>query len=240
MQGTSGAPTFAARACAWGGTLLFVASLSYFLFSYAVTFGETASVSASAGRSLAIDVLLFTAFAVHHSVFARLRVRTWIAHVVPAVLERSVYVWVASALFIAVCAWWQPVAGVAWSVAGPTRWLLVGAQAAGVWLILRSAAMIDILELSGVRQLSPPSHTAPVFKTSGPYGWIRHPIYAGWFLLVFCPPLMTMTRLVFAVVSCAYLLIAIPLEERTLVAGTGDAYPAYQRQVRWRLVPGLY
>ena len=239
MQGTSGAPTNAVRACAWGGTLLFVASLSYFVYAYLVQFGEATPANTNALRAVAIDVLLFTMFALHHSVFARERVRAWIARVVPAVLERSLYVWVASALFIAVCAWWQPVPGIAWSVAGPARWLLVGTQATGVWLILHSAAMIDILELSGVRQLSPHPHTAPVFKTSGPYGWIRHPIYAGWFLLVFCVPLMTMTRLVFAVISSAYLLIAIPLEERTLAAA-GDAYRAYMRQVRWKLLPRVY
>ena len=239
MHGTSGAPSLAARACAWGGSALFFASLSYFLYAYAVTFGETASSAAAAPRAVAIDLSLFSAFALHHSIFARERVRLWVARHVPPILERSLYVWIASALFLAVCGLWQPVPGIAWMVAGPLRWLFVAAQAAGIWLILQSVAMIDILELSGVRQLSPP-HAAAVFKTSGPYGWIRHPIYAGWFLLVFCAPLMTMTRLVFAVVSSGYLLIAIPFEERSLAATTGDAYRRYLQQVRWRLIPGLY
>jgi methanethiol S-methyltransferase len=238
MQGTSGAPSLAARACAWGGTLLFVASLSFFLFAYAVTFAETPPPGA-AGVPVATNVLLFTLFAVHHSVFARARVRALVARVVPPELERSMYVWVASALFIAVCALWQPVPGVAWNVGGIARWLLVGVQCASVWLILRSAAALDILELSGVRQLSPtPRHTE--FRTSGPYGWIRHPIYAGWILLVFCAPAMTMTRFVFALISSAYLLVAIPLEERSMLASAGDAYASYMQRVRWRLVPGGY
>jgi protein-S-isoprenylcysteine O-methyltransferase Ste14 len=239
MQDSSGAPSLAARACAWGGTLLFFVSLSYFLYAYVVTFGETAVPRTDAGRAATVDVVLFTAFALHHSVFARERVRAQVARFVPPRLERSVYVWIASALFIAVCALWQPVPGVAWSVTGPFRWALAGFQAVGVWLTLRSAAIIDILELSGVRQLAPRPH-ANDFKTSGPYGWMRHPIYTGWFLLVFCIPVMTMTRLVFAIISTTYLLIAIPFEERTLLAVSNGAYERYARQVRWKLIPGLY
>ena len=45
---------------------------------------------------------------------------------------------------------------------------------------------------------------------------------------------------VFAVVSSAYLLIAIPFEERSLRATTGGAYERYMQQVRWKLVPGVY
>jgi len=239
MQGTSGAPPLAARACAWGGTLLFVASLSYFLYAYVVTFGETPSSGTPGAGAVAFNVFLFTAFALHHSVFARERIRTRVARVVPPALERSVYVWIASVLFLFVCALWQPVPGIAWIATGPLRWLLVALQAAGIWLILRSAFMLDVLELSGVRQLSSTPRAA-VFKTSGPYGWIRHPIYAGWFLLVLCAPGMTMTRLVFAAVSSAYLLVAIPFEERSLLATAGNAYREYVQQVRWKLIPGLY
>lgn len=237
MRATSGAPPLAAQACAWGGTLVFVTSLSYFLYAYVVTYDEMSS-SGGAGAAAA-NVLLFTAFALHHSVFARERVRAQVARIVPPTLERALYVWVASLLFVVVCALWQPLAGVAWSVAGPLRWVLVALQAAAVWLILQSAAMLDILELSGVRQLSP-APRAVVFKTSGPYGWMRHPIYTGWILFVFCAPTMTMTRLAFAVVSSAYLLIAIPFEERSMRATSAGGYERYSHRVRWKLIPGLY
>ena len=42
---------------------------------------------------------------------------------------------------------------------------------------------------------------------------------------------MTMTRLVFALVSCVYLFIAIPLEERSMCAAAGP-YARYVAQVR--------
>jgi len=59
-------------------------------------------------------------------------------------------------------------------------------------------------------------------------------------LLVFAAPRMTMTRLTFAVLSTAYLAIAIPFEERALVRVFGAEYREYQRRVRWRMIPGAY
>ncbi len=239
MQTAGGAVSASARVWAWAGTLAFFGSIGYFLFSFGVRFGRPGPADAPRAPAIAIDVILFTIFALHHSVFARERVRARIARLGPPGLERSFYVWVASLLFVAVCALWQPVAGVAWSATGPVRLLFVGLQAAGLWLALHSAAMIDVLELSGVRQLTPRAHVVE-FKTTGPYGWMRHPIYTGWILMVFCAPTMTMTRLVFAAVSSVYLLVAIPFEERSLLLSSGGAYERYTRLVKWKLVPGVY
>ncbi len=241
---------------AWAGAALFAGSLSYFLFTYAVTFREIVA-GALTPRAIAVDVALFTVFALHHSVFARQRVRDWIARTLSPRLERSVYVWIASLMLIAVCALWQPVPGAAWRIQGPAAWLLPVAQIAGAWLTLRSAAVIDIWDLAGVRQAGGPDRLRHghgeagqsaggaaagriEFKTEGPYGWVRHPIYLGWLLLVFPVATMTMTRLLFAVVSSAYIVVAIPFEERSLRRASGGSYTDYMRQVRWKLIPGLY
>ena len=218
------------------GALAFFFSLAYFLFSYVTTFGEPAADDGIA-TALTWNVVLFTIFALHHSVFARERVRAAIASVLPQPLERSFYVWVASIMFIAVCALWRPVPGVAWRVDGPLVWGLRAVQAAGVWLTLRSAVVLDIRDLAGLRAAG---GGAIEFRTSGPYGWVRHPIYTGWFLMVFAASPMTMTRLVFAVVSCAYLIVAIPFEERSMINAAAGAYERYRKQVPWRLVPRIY
>lgn len=223
-----------ARLFSWTGALLFVLSLAYFLVSYLTTFGVVPR-DGGASPAVAWNLGLFTAFALHHSICARTPIRHWVTRLVAPDLERSLYVWIASLLFLVVCAGWRPVPGVAWSADGVVLWLLRGVQAAALWLILRSAAIVDIWELAGLRPLRPPA-----FTTTGPYGWVRHPIYAGWFLFVFAASPMTMTRLVFAIVSGAYLLIAIPFEERTMRAASEGAYDRYGSQVRWRLVPGVY
>jgi protein-S-isoprenylcysteine O-methyltransferase Ste14 len=236
VRAHAAALTPAALLFTWLGALIFFLSLAYFLFSYVTTFGETAPARAAA-PAITWNVALFTVFALHHSVFARERVRTAIARALPQPLERSFYVWVASIMFIAVCALWQPVPGIAWQIDGALAWMLRAVQAAGVWLTLHSAIALDIRDLAGLRA----ARRGPIeFRTTGPYGWVRHPIYTGWFLMVFAASPMTMTRLVFAIVSCGYLIVAIPLEERSMINAEPNAYERYRRQVPWRLVPRIY
>jgi protein-S-isoprenylcysteine O-methyltransferase Ste14 len=228
----------ASRLVVWMGALLFVTSLIYCFVAYETAMKEPAE-STDLMWPAAVNVLLFSAFALHHSVFARERVREWVRRLVPGGLERSAYVWIASLLFIAVCAWWQPVPGTAWRVTGGAAWLLRAVQIAGVLFTARSAAALDVFELAGVRQAETRSETTE-FKTSGPYGWVRHPIYSGWFVMILAEPTMTATQLVFAVTSCAYLLVAIPFEEKSLRQRSGPAYAQYTRTVRWKLIPGVY
>jgi protein-S-isoprenylcysteine O-methyltransferase Ste14 len=227
---------------AWAGAAVFFVSLAFFFYSYLIPYARP--VASTSPGAILFDVALFSAFALHHSVFARNAVRERVRQLVPPGLERSVYVWAASVLFIAVCALWQPAAGVFWQVDGAPRVVLWALQLFGGWLTLRSAAIIDVWDLAGLRgtaRTGEADGAAPAqFKAAGPYAWVRHPIYSGWFLLVFATSPMTGTRLLFAVVSSAYLLLAIPLEERSLRATTKGAYDQYMRRVRWKLVPGLY
>jgi len=233
------------------GAGLFALSLSYFVYSYWLVFGTPAEGPLRTGV-VVWNVVLFSVFALHHSVFARERIRRAITQALGP-LERSFYVWLASLLFIAVCKLWLPLPGTVWEVSGVASIALLLLQIGGLTFSVYSAAAIDVWELAGVRQLNsqlpnpnaqpfptPNAQTTFEFKTSGPYGLVRHPIYLGWFLIVFCVGTMTMTRFVFAVVSCVYLLIAIPFEERSLRTASRGAYDRYMQQVRRKLIPGLY
>ena len=232
----------AARAFVWAGAVLFAAALAYFLFSYSLTFGEITEGTIAPG-AIAFDIALFSVFALHHSIFARIPVRSFVRHIVPDKLERSVYVWIASLMLIGVCYGWRPIPGVLWQVSKPWSWVIMAVQLAGIWWTLRSAAVIDVLDLAGVRT-GPTAWELEVgrweFRTEGPYGWVRHPIYLGWIVIVFSVGTMTMTRLVFAAISIIYLLIAIPFEERTLRAQSAGAYDDYIRRVPSKLIPRVY
>ena len=229
--------------CAWLGAAAFVASLAYFLFAYTVTFGETAPAG-SALTAAALDVALFSAFALHHSLFARTRIKAAVGGGLSPAAERILYTWISSCFFAFVCWAWRPVPGVLYSAPAPWPWLGYSAQLAGIVFTALGARVLDVLDLAGVRGVfdsrggTPSTHVA--LQTGGVYGLVRHPIYLGWVLFVFGTPHMTATRFVFASVSSLYLAIAIPFEERGLVDVFPDDYTRYQRRVRWRMIPFLY
>jgi protein-S-isoprenylcysteine O-methyltransferase Ste14 len=204
-----------------------------------VTLGSPDGNPAARGEHIAMNTALFAAFALHHSLFARTGAKRLVVRIIPAHMERTFYVWVASLLAIAMATMWQPVAGLLYAVDGWSRAPFWALQAAGAVLILRAARAIDAFELAGIRHAARRVTTAEL-KIVGPFRVVRHPIYLGWVLLVFGTPTMTANRLVFAVVSTAYLILAIPWEERSLVEGHGDRYREYQRLVRWRLIPGIW
>jgi protein-S-isoprenylcysteine O-methyltransferase Ste14 len=223
------------------GGLLFAGSLLFFGFRFGWRFEDSGPWSLAAGwRPVVIDVLLFSVFGLHHSLFARTPLKAWVARVWPPELERSIYVWIASVLFLAVCAAWQPVPGALWRISGLPALLGRGLQVAGVILSVVAARHLDALSLAGIRQARHEAWSAPALDETGPYALVRHPIYLGWFLMVWGAPEMTGTRLIFAATSCVYLLLAITFEERDLQRTFGAAYEQYTRRVRWKVLPGLH
>lgn len=220
----------------------FAASLLFFLYAYLVLFGEPAGTGTRhPALGAAWNVLLFTVFALHHSLFARTGMKQLVREHLPPKLERALYVLVASVLFFLVAWLWLPLPDYAWRLSGPWRGVGYAVQAAGILLTFLASRALDVLDLAGVRPLMRASRATPApLVTSGVFGLVRHPLYFGWTLLVFMAPDMTYTRLLFAVVSTAYLAIAIPFEERSLVATFGAEYTGYQGKVRWRMLPGLY
>ena len=229
-----------ALAFAWLGALLFATSLAVFFHAYFVTFGRPAAAGPWL-RDALFNLGLFSVFALHHSVLARASVKAWMSRIVSPALERPVYVWTASILLIGVCLLWRPLPGELYVVRGPLAVLLVGLQIAAIVMTICASASVGVLDLAGVGPLlRARSENHVPLRTTGLYGIVRHPLYFAWFILVFSAPHMTMTRVVFAVVSTAYLALAIPFEERGLISAFGDGYRSYRRKVRWRMLPGLY
>jgi protein-S-isoprenylcysteine O-methyltransferase Ste14 len=242
---TSALPSsLASRAFAAGGALVF--ALSFVAGGWRFVALGTPPAHGPLLPAALVNAALFGVFALHHSVLAREGVKAWVARTVSPALERPTYVWVASLLFIGMCAAWQPIAGVVYRVPSPWAWLAGVVQLTGGILTIDAARRIDIWVLSGLAL--PPDSSAPAPSVDdnqplvavGGYRLVRHPIYLGWVLLVWATSDMTVGRLVFAAVSTAYLVVAVPFEERSLRRRFGPSYDAYRGQVRWRILPGVY
>jgi len=186
-------------------------------------------------QALLIDLGLLGLFAVQHSLMARPFFKRWVTRYIPRAAERSTYVLMTNLAMIALFAFWEPMGGVIWSVTSPgAAALLWGAYAFGWGLLLLSTFLINHFDLFGLRQVWLEFRQRPYtdlqFKTVGPYRWIRHPLYLGWLFIFWATPTMTVAHLVFALMTTAYIFIAIQLEERDLAAAHPE-YEEYRRQV---------
>jgi len=182
----------------------------------------------SMAAALFANLGLLGLFAVQHSVMARPAFKRWWTRLVPASAERSTYVLFSSVALIVLFWFWQPMGGVVWeiqSVAGINT--MYALYAAGWALLLYCTFLIDHFDLFGLRQVWLQFVGKPCtpldFKTPWLYRQVRHPLYIGWLMIIWATPTMTVAHLVFAMMSTAYILVGIQLEERDLV----NAHPEY-------------
>jgi len=223
------------------GVLCYVLSLVTFVYVFAFAgdlWLEKSLDSARAApllQALLVDLALLTLFALQHSVMARPAFKRWWTRIVPAAAERSTYMLFSCLALIAVVVFWQPIGSVVWKAESPAaRALLYGAYASGWGLLLFSTFLLNHFELFGLRQVwlqltGKPYQPLP-FRTPVLYRHVRHPLYIGWLCAFWAAPTMTVAHLVFALATSTYILIAIRLEERDLVAAHPE-YEEYRRRV---------
>jgi protein-S-isoprenylcysteine O-methyltransferase Ste14 len=218
-------------------------------FLYAIGFVEglmvpttiDAGIAAPALTAIIVDLVLMSIFALQHSVMARRQFKQWWTQFVPASVERTTYVLLAS-LALALLLWqWRPIPTVVWHVANPRIAIALMALSFLGWLIvLTSTFLINHFELFGLHQvannLSGRPMPAPRFREPLYYRFVRHPIYLGFIIAFWAAPTMTAGHLLFAAVTTAYILVGIQLEERDLVEIFGDQYRTYKNRVSM-LVP---
>ena len=223
------------------GIVCYVAFLVTFLYAvgFLGNFGVPKSIDSAAkipfGQALAMNVALLGLFAVQHSVMARQWFKSAWTRIVPVPVERSTYVLFSSAALIVLFWKWQPMGGAIWNVESSAGRMIVNGLFAIGWLtVLATTFLIDHFDLFGLSQvwtyLRKRAYKAPGFRTPGVYRFVRHPLYVGWLLVFWSAPKMTAAHLVFAILTTAYILVAIQFEERDLARMHGE-YAEYRRRV---------
>ena len=194
--------------------------------------GEPTTPFASA---LIINLLLLSLFAVQHSIMARPGFKKWWTGLIPEPVERSTYVLLSSVALIILFRYWQPLGGSVWNVSDPVGvYILYSLFAFGWGLVLVATFLINHFDLFGLRQtwlyFRGQEYSQLEFGTPWLYKIVRHPLYVGWFFAFWATPNMTVTHLLFAVVTTAYIIIATQFEEHDLQNALPE-YSAYKDQV---------
>ncbi len=221
-----------------GSYLAFLATFLYsvgFIGNFGVPKPIDSAPTVDGSTALLIDLGLLSLFAIQHSVMARPAFKRVLTRMVPHAAERSTYV-LASSLALMLLFWqWQPLGGVIWSVENATGWVLLYAGYAAGWLLVFvTTFVINHFDLFGLRQVWRNLQGRPQgtlrFVTPVLYRMVRHPLYVGWLMVFWFTPAMTLTHLLFAVMTTVYILIAIQFEERDLMRAHPE-YAEYRRQV---------
>ncbi len=230
------------------GVLCYALSLVAFVYAVGFIGGFLAPTLLDAApnrplaQALGIDLALLAVFALQHSGMARPGFKRWWTRIVPEPAERSTYVLLSSLAVGAFFAFWQPIGGVIWQADGTARNVIIGVYLFGWALLLYTTFLIDHFDLFGLkqvwRQLAGRDYRPPQFHTPSLYRVVRHPLYIGWLTIFWAAPTMTVSHLLFALATTVYILVAIRLEERDLVAAFGETYLAYRRRTPM-LVPNM-
>ncbi len=231
------------------GVLSYGAFFATFLYAvgFLGNFGVPKSIDSGPDgpvtTALAIDTLLLAAFALQHSIMARPWFKRAWTRIVPEPVERSTYVLFSSLALLFVFWQWRPIGGVIWKIDGGIgAAVLLGLYATGLVILLLSTFLINHFDLFGLRQvylyLSGRRYTQLEFRTPALYRVVRHPLYVGWLLTFWSTPVMTAAHLFFALMTTAYILVAIRFEEADLVNLHGEKYRRYRKQVPM-LIPAL-
>jgi len=233
--------------------------LAYGIGSYALFFGTflyligfiggfgvpktlDSGVPGPVGTAIAINVGLLALFAIQHTIMARPAFKRWWTTIIPEPAERSTFVLITSLLLCLIAWQWQPISGVVWQVEGAAATVIYGVAALGWLTVLGSTFIIDHFDLFGLRQTLSyafrRSYQPPKYKEIYLYRFCRHPLMLGFLIAFWATPTMSASHLLFAGVCTAYIVVAIRIEERTLIQLHGSAYEDYRRRVP-ALIPRL-
>lgn len=110
---------------------------------------------------------------------------------------------------------------------------MIGAHLLIVWAFKANTFATTVVRLQAER--------GQTVIDTGPYTWVRHPIYSASLAVHVGTALLLGARWGLLVLPVLGVLLAVRavLEERTLRTGLAG-YDAYAARVRWRLVPGLW
>ncbi len=211
-----------------GGLLIFMTFL--FRGSY-----NLVDLSLSDIQVLVFDAFLCLLFFTQHSLMARKPIRERLARFLPLQYSGAFYAVASGIAVLVLVVFWQEAAYTLVSPQGFIRLILraifVLAIAGVAWTIWALGIFVNFRLQPMVNDLRGKQSESILITDRGPYRWIRHPLYLSSLLMIWSYPDLTLDRLLFNFLFTVWVIVAILLEERGLVATFGESYRNYQRRV---------
>lgn len=189
--------------------------------------------SESVMYAIITDAGLLLLFALQHSIMARPAFKAIWTKLIPEPSERSTYVLLSSLCMLLMMWKWQPIGGIIWKFDNPLiQGITLAVFGLGWAIVLVSTFLINHFDLFGLRQVwlyfTGKDYVPLKFRTPFFYKYVRHPLYFGWLLCFWATPTMSISHLLFAILTTGYIFSAIWFEEKDLTTHFGNQYRNYK------------
>jgi protein-S-isoprenylcysteine O-methyltransferase Ste14 len=176
--------------------------------------------------ALLINGGLFLLFAVQYNFLQSASWKRWMAKYIPETIERSTMVMLACANLIILMWQWQPIGGLIWEIDNHTaKTVFLIINLVGWSAMFFSTFLINHFDFVGLRQtwmhvLNKPYQNLP-FRDPLFYRLVRHPMQLGLVIMLWSASTMTVVHLFFTLLTTAYVITSIQMEERQLLFESG-------------------
>lgn len=221
------------RAC---GIAFGIATHALFFYTlYRVFMFLFADRAPSPPGSLGYDFVLAAQFGVIHSFLLHHATRKRLSSWIPAPFYGCFFSAATGVTLLVMFAGWRSAEPTIWRLTGPGR-IMVEAAYVGSWLMLfYSLCVSGIGYQTGflpwwhwVRGREQPRRA---FVPRNIYLVLRHPVYLSFMATVWFNPVMTLDRLLLALVWTCYIFVGSWLKDERLIHYLGDTYRTYQERV---------
>ena len=184
-----------------------------------------------------VDIFLCFLFFIQHSVMVRPFFRTMLNKIISVEYHGAVYSIASGVVLVILVVFWQKTEHHLYAFPSYARPFFHGIfflTALPCYLCFRALDSFDALGLKPMlHQLGRtkmPSHKT-AFSITGPYRYVRHPIYLCCITAMWVCPVVSTDRFLFNVLWTAWIITGARLEESDLAVYFGEAYRNYQRRV---------
>lgn len=208
----------------------------FILFPPIAGYGSVININMSEAEILStilMNLIPILLFCVLHIIMARKWLKTWLSNLFIgySIVERSVYIFVASLSLHYLMSVWKPINVILFSL--PDDWFITKGITCmplfGIIINVVGSFNIDHLELFGLKQSCSIMYSHHSFVVKGLYSIVRHPLMTGFFLMLWGTPSFTIGRLLINISFTIFIVIAVfNFEEIDLILSIGSEYILYR------------